>query len=179
MKATSQASPFTGDFVDSTADIMKEIISCGVHRSMFRWQWAKKSKPLECRCICRISWLQPVQPPHGPSALRIGQRANNADRLYMMYFDSKGGAIALLSNYAAAVSETFARALAEFAISHRSRIITTIIVVNNNRNITSDACVTSVFFTLNEFICKQIKYEHDSFARIWPRVWSLENLSKI
>jgi len=98
-----------------------------------------------------------------------------------MYFDSTGGAIALLSNYAAAVLETLQETWRSLRspISQRSRIIITIIIVNNNHNITSDACVTSVFFTLNEFICKQIKYEHDSFARIWPRVWSLENLSKI
>jgi len=50
---------------------MKEIISCGVHRTVcFDGNGQKRVSSWNVG-VCRISWLQPVQPPHRPRALRI------------------------------------------------------------------------------------------------------------
>ena len=58
---------------------MKEIISCGVHRSMFRWQWAKKSKLLECRCMSHFLVAASSATSPASRATNRGQRANQCD----------------------------------------------------------------------------------------------------
>ena len=49
---------------------------------------------------------------HFPASINVAQI-----RLYTMYFDSVGGATALFSNYAAAISETMQKPLSSLSTS--------------------------------------------------------------